>query len=127
MIQGRRLAHQFHEGLKQYFPSAFSASMLINTASVIGTREGRRIVGEYRMTIDDYLSKRTFEDEICRNSYYIDVHLTREELEKATRKGIDRETINPSLSAGGVPWHPLSQPVAQGPYQCSRRGPRNLL
>ena len=40
----------------------------------MGVRETRRIVGDYTLTREDYLARRSFPDEIARNSYYIDVH-----------------------------------------------------
>lgn len=82
LMQGRKLAHQFHEGLKEYYPSAFAASFLSATAPVMGIRESRRVVGEYTITLEDFLARRTFEDEIGRNSYYIDVHQSESEREK---------------------------------------------
>jgi hypothetical protein len=46
---------------------------------VLGIRETRRIMGGYVLCADDYLARRSFPDEICRNSYFIDLHLTKEE------------------------------------------------
>ena len=40
------------------------------------------MVGEYTITLEDFLARRTFEDEIGRNSYYIDVHQSESEREK---------------------------------------------
>lgn len=40
----------------------------------IGIREGRRIVGEYILTIEDLRAGRTFDDAIARGTYYIDAH-----------------------------------------------------
>jgi hypothetical protein len=40
----------------------------------MGIRESRRIVGEYRLTIDDYIARHSFQDEIGRCCYYADVH-----------------------------------------------------
>ncbi len=37
-------------------------------------RESRRIVGDYRLTLDDYLACRSFPDDIARNAYFIDIH-----------------------------------------------------
>lgn len=110
MIQGRELAHQLHEGLKEYFPSAFASSFLVYSAPFMGIRESRRIVGDYKLTVDDYLALRTFPDEISRNCYYIDLHLTPEEIDAFTDKGIDREQINRRYKPGeshGIPYRCL--------------------
>ena len=110
MIEGRELAHQIHEGLKEYFPSAFASSFLVYSAPLMGIREGRRILGDYTLTIDDYLTKRTFPDEISRNSYYIDLHLTKEESESLAQQGVSREQINRRYAPGeshGIPYRSL--------------------
>jgi hypothetical protein len=74
LINGRKMAAQFREGLAEYYPKAFANSFLVSTGSLIGCRETRRIVGDYELSVEDYLDRRTFEDEICRNSYFIDIH-----------------------------------------------------
>jgi hypothetical protein len=40
----------------------------------IGIREGRRIVGDYVLTVDDLRAGRTFEDAIARGVFYLDGH-----------------------------------------------------
>lgn len=44
------------------------------TAPLMGIREGRRIVGEYTLTGEDFLQRRKYEDGICLNRYPIDIH-----------------------------------------------------
>lgn len=91
LIKGRKMAEQFKEGLAAYYPEAFANSFLISTGSLMGIRETRRIVGDYELSIDDYLSRRAFEDEIGRNSYYIDMHQSIEEMQLIERGIIDME------------------------------------
>lgn len=74
LVKGRKLAKAFRDALAEFFPSAFANSRLCQTAPAMGIRESRRIVGDYVLTADDYLARRSFPDEICRNSYYLDVH-----------------------------------------------------
>lgn len=74
LIEGRRIAHAFRAALAKVAPEAFGQAFLAQTGTLLGTRESRRIVGDYRITLDDYLSRASFPDEIGRNSYYIDVH-----------------------------------------------------
>lgn len=110
MIKGRELAHQLHEGLKKYFPAAFANSLLVNTAPMMGIREGRRIKGDYTLTLEDYMGRNSFPDEISRNCYYIDVHLTKEESASAEAKGISREQLNMRYKKGeshGIPYRSL--------------------
>jgi len=85
MVDGRRQAAQFRDAFAEYDPRAFGDAFLVATAPLMGIRETRRIVGEYVLTIDDYLARRTFPDEICRNSYHVDVHHSANEIEKNIR------------------------------------------
>lgn len=77
LMQGRRFAAQFRDALAEYHPKAYAGSFLVSTGSLLGIRETRRIFGDYLLTRDDYLARRSFSDEIGRNSYYLDVHLSK--------------------------------------------------
>jgi hypothetical protein len=52
----------------------FANARLAATATQIGIRESRRIVGAYTLTADDVLHARTFEDAVARSAYPIDIH-----------------------------------------------------
>ena len=110
MALGRRMAAQFRDAFASYFPEAFGNAFLVSTAPVMGIRESRRIVGDYTLTVEDYLSKATFPDEICRNSYYLDVHYTKEELEQKKLGNIDDDARSARYAAGeshGIPYRCL--------------------
>ena len=47
---------------------------LLSSSVEAGIRESRRIVGLYRITAEDILSARKFEDSIARGTYEIDIH-----------------------------------------------------
>jgi hypothetical protein len=74
MMTGRKLVKQLHDGMKEYQPAVFGGSYLSGTGTLMGIRESRRIVCDYTFTLDDWLARRSFEDSIGRNAYYIDVH-----------------------------------------------------
>ncbi len=74
MTLGRQVAEQYLEALQEVEPKAFGSAFVVKTASLLGTRDSRRIEGDYIFTLQDWLERRTFEDEIGRNCYYIDVH-----------------------------------------------------
>jgi len=59
-----------------------------HSGSLIGTRESRRICGEYRITAQDLLEERSFEDSIGYGSFFIDIH-------NCTGAGMDAETFYP--------------------------------
>ncbi len=79
LILGRKMAEEFRRGLAEFHPRAFGNAYLVMTGAMMGIRETRRIVGDYELTLGDYIARRSFPDEICRNSYFIDVHWAKEE------------------------------------------------
>lgn len=79
LIKGRKLALSYRNALAEFQPEVFGNAFLVSTGSVLGIRETRRIVGDYVLVAEDYIDRRSFADEICRNSYFLDLHLTKEE------------------------------------------------
>jgi FAD dependent oxidoreductase len=71
------------EGIKQvrvtgayankYLPG-FEKAYISQVASNMGVRESRRIVGDYKITQEDLLSCKPFEDSVARGCYPIDIH-----------------------------------------------------
>lgn len=74
MLTGRRTAGQHLEMLKEFRPDAFADAFIVKTAIIPGIRDSRRIVGDYTFTAEDWHARRSFDDEIGRNCYFIDVH-----------------------------------------------------
>lgn len=111
LIRGRKLAHEIHRALKDYQPKAFGASKIANTAAVIGIRESRRILGDYVLTIDDYMDRKTFPDEICRNCYYIDIHNSKAEIDDFFEGKLEAPERTRRYSKGeshGIPYRCLT-------------------
>ena len=79
LMKGRKLALAYRNALAEFHPAAFGGAFLVATGSVLGIRETRRILGDYVLNAEDYIERRSFPDDICRNSYFIDLHLTKEE------------------------------------------------
>ncbi len=88
LVHGRLMAAQYRDAFAEYHP-AFANSFLVATGSLLGARETRRIVGDYVLTIEDYLQCRSFKDEICRNAYGIDVHASKDEALSLAGKTVD--------------------------------------
>lgn len=110
MMLGRRIAHQYRDALAEYFPEAFGNAYLVSTAPVMGVRESRRIVGDYKLTVEDYITRADFEDEICRNSYYLDIHYNLEELKQKAEGKIDDDQRCARYGVGeshGIPYRSL--------------------
>lgn len=119
LVHGRKMARQYCDALREFCPDAFGNAFLVSTGSTVGIRETRRIVGDYILTLDDYLARRTFSDEICRNSYFIDIHHALKDVEehnKTRTEGLQCTVhYNPGESHGI-------------PYRClTPKGLRNVL
>ncbi len=71
--EGHKNAWQIYQLLKKRIPG-FEDSYISNTATQVGVRETRRIIGEYTMTGMDIVSARKFDDVVARGSYPIDIH-----------------------------------------------------
>lgn len=114
--EGRKMADAYQRALAEFAPDAFGNSFLVSTGTQVGIRETRRIIGDYVLTLDDWLTRRDFEDEICRNAYFIDLHATAEEM-RAKKKVTEHrfEHYKPGESHGI-------------PYRClTPKGLRNVL
>src|SRR5699024_7253148 len=86
-------------------------SFVVTTAPSMGVRESRRITGTYMLTVDDYLSRASFDDEICRNSYYLDIHFTQDEFEQFKRGELDDAKRTARYGKGeshGIPYRCLT-------------------
>ncbi len=109
LMQGRRMAAAYRDALAEYSPSAFANAFLVSTGSVIGIRETRRIVGDYVLTLEDYMDRRSFHDEICRNSYFIDIHLTKDEVrQKKPMWEVERVQRYKKSESHGIPYRCLT-------------------
>ncbi len=72
-VQARAQAMELLAFFKRDVPG-FANARIAATATQIGIRESRRIVGTYTLTGDDVLAARTFEDAVARSAYPIDIH-----------------------------------------------------
>ncbi len=115
LARGRQMAKQYRDAFAEYH-LAFRNAILTGTGSLLGVRETRRVIGDYYLTVDDYLGRRSFPDEICRNAYNLDVHSSREqalalckmtipELKERNRKHV--QSMQPGESFG-IPYRCLT-------------------
>ncbi len=71
--QSRRQMRQVYEFLRKYVPG-FEKSYIVQSGANVGVRESRRIMGQYKLSIQDILHARQFEDVIARCTYPVDIH-----------------------------------------------------
>ena len=73
-IEGRRQVQEYHRFLRDLVPG-FERSVVVATSPAIGVRESRRVIGDYRLTRDDVLEARRFDDEVALCGAPIEDHL----------------------------------------------------
>ena len=72
-IEGREQADIFSKFIKKFIPG-FENSYLIDTASLLGVRESRRVVGEYVLKTLDFARGMQFDDAIASTTHHYDLH-----------------------------------------------------
>jgi hypothetical protein len=72
-IEGRKQAYESIGVYRKYVPGMENCYM-VSTPNTVGIRESRRVMGEYVLTEDDVKQQRTFPDNICYGSFFVDIH-----------------------------------------------------
>lgn len=72
-IEGREQVFVVADFFRKYVPG-FQSAFVLDSASALGVRESRRIVGERTLTDDDCIAGRKSEEDIGRGAYCLDVH-----------------------------------------------------
>jgi glycine/D-amino acid oxidase-like deaminating enzyme len=103
-IEGRRQVGEYHRFLRDKVPG-FDRSVLVATSPAIGVRESRRVIGDYRLTRDDVLAARRFEDEIALCGAPIEEHAAAPDT---------RWTYVPDSGVYGIPYRCLLPKGAEG-------------
>ncbi len=88
MMAGRRMAVEYTEFFRKYVPGCAGIEHLA-TASLMGVRDTRRVVGEFELTYEDYNDQRQFHDQVAVYNRPMDNHPTNtspEELERHVRE-----------------------------------------
>lgn len=74
MMFGRRSVAEYYDYYRKYL-NGYQNIALCVTAPVLGVRESRRILCDYMLNVEDFISRAVFEDEIGRYCYPVDVHV----------------------------------------------------
>ncbi len=80
LIHGRKLVLAY-EGFYKKHMRGYENMELVSTASLLGIRESRRILGDYVLCLDDFRSRASFDDEIGRYAYPVDIHASKPDAE----------------------------------------------
>jgi hypothetical protein len=102
MMAGRRLALEYLEFYRRCVPG-FEHAEHVTTASLMGIRESRRIVGEAELTFEDYLARRQFPDQIAVFNKAVDIHVyddSEEEYQRYYREFTEGGRLKPGECFG---------------------------
>jgi len=101
-IKGRKLAAEYAEFFKRYMPGCEKME-LCATASLLGVRESRRVVGEYELGYEDFKARRHFDDQIGVYNTPVDIHVydtSDEQWERYVQEYRVRDKCGPGESYG---------------------------
>ena len=104
MMRGRKLAQEYMEFYRKYIPG-FENIEHVTTATLMGVRESRRIVGEYQLNYEDYMARRQFPDQIGVFNKAVDIHPydSSHEQYKRTYDEFDRDRLGKG-QCFGIPY-----------------------
>ncbi|MBI4976856.1 MAG: FAD-dependent oxidoreductase [Spirochaetes bacterium] len=72
-VEGRGQSDILWKFIKKCVPG-FERSYIIDTGTLLGVRECRRVVGEYVLTTLDFARAETFDDTVCLTGHHYDLH-----------------------------------------------------
>ena len=73
LVAGRRRLAEY-EAFYRAEVAGFARAEIVESGSMLGVRESRRILGDYILDFEDFMARRTFPDEIGRYNFAADIH-----------------------------------------------------
>ena len=108
MVEGRRKLTEYSRYYKEYL-TGYEDMYMTATAPYLGVRESRRIMGDYIMTKQDFIDRASFDDEIGRYSYPVDIHESKPGKEANAEFESDFKTLRyKSGESYGIPYRALT-------------------
>jgi flavin-dependent dehydrogenase len=108
LIWGRKSMTEFERYYREYL-DGYEEMELAATGAILGIRESRRIMGDYVMVLDDFINRASFDDEIGRYAYPVDIHPSDTSVEGF--KKFEKEYHNLRYKDGesyGIPYRALT-------------------
>lgn len=84
MVWGRKSMLEYIRFYNNYVPGCEKAT-LVGTGSILGVRESRRIVCDYMLNVNDFRARASFDDEVGRYNYPVDIHIMNTDPEELKR------------------------------------------
>ncbi len=107
LLGARKSLLEYERYYKKYL-KGFEQMELVATASHLGARESRRILGDYVLNLKDFESRAVFPDEIGRYSYPVDIHAAKPDLASYERYAEDFKKLRYGKGESyGIPYRCL--------------------
>jgi len=108
LIDGRQQLPEFENFYKNYVPG-FENIELISSGSLLGIRESRRIIGDYVLDLQDFINCSSFDDEIGRYCYPVDIHISKPNREHYAKFEKENKTFRYKKGESyGIPYRILT-------------------
>lgn len=107
MMWGRESMLEYIRFYREYVKGCENVR-LVGTGAMLGVRESRRTVCDYMLSVDDFIARASFEDEIGRYNYPVDIHImnTKTDEMERFRKEYENMRYGPGESYG-IPYRSL--------------------
>jgi hypothetical protein len=107
LLWARKSLVEYERYYKNYL-KGFEQMELVATASQLGARESRRILGDYVLNLEDFKSRAVFPDEIGRYNYAVDIHAAKPDLASYERYAEDFKKLRYGKGESyGIPYRCL--------------------
>lgn len=80
-LWGRKTLPEYRRFYRDIVGEGYEDLELVATAPLMGVRETRRILGDYVLDVQDFNERASFDDEIGRYSYPVDIHIAKPDKE----------------------------------------------
>ena len=105
-MESRRILPEYERFYRKYF-KGFEKAEMVATAGMVGVRESRRILGDYVLVGEDFERLASFEDEIGRFNYWVDIHAAKPGVKEYKHVVGQRNRPAPGQSYG-IPYRILT-------------------
>jgi hypothetical protein len=107
LLWARKSLLEYERYYKKYL-TGFEQMELVATASQLGCRESRRILGDYVLNLGDFKARAVFPDEIGRYNYSVDIHAAKSDLASYKRYAEDFKNLRYGKGESyGIPYRCL--------------------
>ncbi len=106
LVDARKRYPEYEEYYRRFVPGYENATMLW-TAPYLGVRESRRIKGDYVLNVEDFKQQATFDDEIGRYAYPVDLHSTRPQKTRVKDDLFQKLRYHNPGESYGIPYRSL--------------------